>query len=148
MNKYNLAVVMSCAAWLSACATLPSGETTEPAAEPLAAHSDNTAVVALLDTVRQDTAAGKFDSAAATLERALRIEPRNASLWHQLARARLSQGQSGQAIQLANKSNTLAADDNQLRAENWLLIGQARTQRGDYAGAEAAYAQAEKLRGR
>lgn len=129
---------------LSGCATVapPTPEEESPG------RSDNTAVVALLENARQDTAAGKLDSAAATLERALRIEPRNASLWHQLARVRLNQGQSGQAIQLANKSTTLAVDNNALRAANWRLIGQARAERGDHAGAEAAFAKAEELDGR
>lgn len=128
---------------LSSCATVAP-----PIPEESPGRSDNTAVVALLENARQDTAAGKLDSAAATLERALRIEPRNASLWHQLARVRLNQGQSGQAIQLANKSTALAVDDNALRAANWRLIGQARAERGDHAGAEAAFAKAEELDGR
>lgn len=127
---------------LPACTTL----TPSPAPdEPLPARSDNTAVVALLETARQDTAAGRLESAAATLERALRIEPRNASLWSQLARVRLQQGQPGQTIQLATKSNALAAGDNRLRAENWRLIGEARASRGDHAGAEAAFAKAEEF---
>lgn len=129
---------------LPACATLsPPG----PDA-PAPAQSENTAVVALLESARADTTAGRLDSAAATLERALRIEPRNASLWHQLARVRLNQGQSGQAIQLATKSSALASDNNSLRAANWRLIGQARAERGDHAGAEAAFAKAEELDGR
>lgn len=129
---------------LPACVTLspPAPEDSPPA------RSDNTAVVALLESARQDTNAGKLESAAATLERALRIEPRNASLWHQLARVRLNQGQSGQAIQLAGKSTSLATDNNALRAANWRLIGQARAERGDHAGAEAAFAKAEELDGR
>lgn len=127
---------------LSACATLTSPSAPD---EPLPARSDNTAVVALLETARQDTAAGRLESAAATLERALRIEPRNASLWNQLARVRLQQGQPGQTIQLATKSNALAIDNNRLRAENWRLIGEARASRGDHAGAEAAFAKAEEF---
>lgn len=127
---------------LSACATLLPPSSPD---EPLPARSDNTAVVALLETARQDTAAGRLESAAATLERALRIEPRNASLWNQLARVRLQQGQPGQTIQLATKSNALAADNNRLRAENWRLIGEARASRGDHAGAESAFAKAEEF---
>ena len=126
---------------LPACTTLTPSSAPD---EPLPARSDNTAVVALLETARQDTAAGRLESAAATLERALRIEPRNASLWNQLARVRLQQGQPGQTIQLATKSNTLASDDNRLRAENWRLIGEARASRGDHAGAEAAFAKADE----
>lgn len=137
MKLYRLAPLIL----LSACAVLPPSTPDEP----LPPRSDNTAVVALLETARQDTAAGRLESAAATLERALRIEPRNASLWNQLARVRLQQGQPGQTIQLATKSNSLATDNNRLRADNWRLIGEARASRGDHAGAEAAFAKAEEL---
>jgi hypothetical protein len=47
----------------------------------------------LLDTAEQRASAGHLDSAAATLERALRLEPQNPLLWHRLARLRLQQGQ-------------------------------------------------------
>lgn len=128
---------------IAGCATLPDFRPDTDAEPPPA--SDNSAVVALLDSAHRDAATGRLDSAAASLERALRIEPRNASLWHELARVRLEQNQATQAIQLATKSNTLAGDNIRLRAENWRVIGQARAQTGDHRGAEAAFAKAEEL---
>lgn len=133
-------------ATLAGCATLPDFRTDTDSELPPA--SDNSAVVALLDTAHRDAAAGRLDSAAAGLERALRIEPRNATLWHELARVRLEQNQGTQAVQLATKSNTLAGDNNRLRAENWRVIGQARAQSGDHRGAEAAFAKAEEMEGK
>ena len=93
--------------------------------------SDNNAVIALADTGRADAASGKLDAAAASFERALRIEPRNPALWHELAKLRLQQGQYQQAEGLAARSNGWAGDNKTLRAENWRIIGQARLKRGD-----------------
>ena len=82
-----------------------------------------------MDSARADTAAGRLPNAAATLERALRIEPRNARLWHELAQVRLRQRDYAQAESLAARSNTLAGSDADLRAANQRLIDDARARR-------------------
>ena len=64
--------------------------------------------------------------AAASLERALRIEPRNPRLWHELAVIRLRQADYGQAESLAARSNTYAGADAELRAANQKVISDAR----------------------
>jgi predicted Zn-dependent protease len=87
-----------------------------------------------------------MEAAGASLERALRIEPRNPVLWQELARVRLDQGQYRQAENLAAKSNALAGDDKRLRPENWRIIGQARGLLGDVQGAQAAFERAERER--
>jgi tetratricopeptide (TPR) repeat protein len=107
--------------------------------------SDNSAVVALSEAARNDAAGGKLDAAVASLERALRIEPRNPALWQALAKLRLDQGQYQLAEGLAARANGWAGDDKALRAENWRIIGQARLKRGDYAGAQAAFDKAAEL---
>jgi Tfp pilus assembly protein PilF len=99
---------------------------------------ENIAVAGLMDSARADTAAGNLASAAASLERALRIEPRNPRLWHELARVRLKQGQYAQAESVAARSNSWAGEDKALRAENWRLIAESRRARGDDEGARAA----------
>lgn len=118
---------------IAGCAGLP---TREPESLPV---SDNNAVIALADAGRADAANGKLDAAAASFERALRIEPRNPALWHELAKLRLQQGQYQQAEGLAAKSNGWAGDNKTLRADNWRIIGQARLKRGDYPGAQSAF---------
>jgi tetratricopeptide (TPR) repeat protein len=105
----------------------------------------NPAVLALLDRADQQYAARDLDAAAGSLERALRIEPRNPRLWHRLASVRLDQGQLDQAIQLAAKSTSLAGYDRGLQARNWRLIASARHAKGDPDGARAAEARAEAL---
>jgi tetratricopeptide (TPR) repeat protein len=96
------------------------------------------AVAGLVETARADAASGNLAGAAASVERALRIEPRNPRLWHELARVRLKQGQYAQAENIAARSISLAGDDRALRAENWRLIAESRRARGDTEGAKAA----------
>ena len=108
--------------------------------------SQNAAVLALLDQAQAQRSAGQMEAAGASLERALRIEPRNPVLWQELARVRLDQGQYRQAENLAAKSNALAGDDKSLRPENWRIIGQARSLLGDVQGAKAAFERAERER--
>ena len=121
---------------LSACAAL------RPGAAPV---SENPAVLGLLEQARADAAENKLQSAAGTVERALRIEPRNPWLWQELARLHLAQGDHAQAESLAARSSTWAGNDRALRAANWRLIGAARAARGDAAGAQAAAARAAEL---
>ena len=82
-----------------------------------------------MDTARADVAANRLGSAAATLERALRIEPRNPRLWHELALVRLKQGDYAQAESTAQRSNAWAGADSDLRSANQRIIEEARTAR-------------------
>lgn len=109
----------------------------EPVPKPVI--SGNQAVIALLDRARFDTGAGQREAAGASLERALRIEPRNAWLWHELAQLRLAQGQYAQAISVAQKSISFAGRDRRLQALNWRVIGNARVAQGNPSGAEQAF---------
>jgi predicted Zn-dependent protease len=79
-----------------------------------------------MESARTEAASGKLVQAAASLERALRIEPRNPRLWHELARVRLRQGDAVQAANLAARSNSFAGSDAQLRAANQSIIEQSR----------------------
>ena len=110
-----------------------------PATPP---RQENIAIAGLMDSARSEAAAGNLAGAAASLERALRIEPRNPRLWHELARVRLKQGQHAQAESVAARSNSWAGEDKALRAENWRLIAETRRARGDTEGAQAALEQA------
>lgn len=115
---------------VAACATAPEpGPAPAPVEQPPApypAPRESVAVAGLMESARNDAAAGRLPSAAATLERALRIEPRNPRLWHELARVRLQQGDPAQAQNLAARSNSYAGNDSALRAENQRIIEEAR----------------------
>ena|SRR5437762_5558246 len=140
MNTRHVIYVFAALA-LCSCANFPGPSQTEP----LPIGSDNDAIVTLVQSAREDAAAGRLDTARDRLERALRIEPRNPLLWHELARVSLYQGQPDQAVQLANKSNSFVGKNTTLRASNWRLIGQARTQSGDQDGAESAFDRAAQI---
>jgi len=112
--------------------TLPSGEPPPPADVPPEAQQrrENVAIAGLMESARADSAAGRLANAAASLERALRIEPRNPRLWQELARVRLKQGEYAQAESLAARSNSWAGSDSALRAENQRLVQEAREAAG------------------
>ena len=141
------------AAFMAGCTTAPGpAPSSEPAPPPEpevsakpAAPSENVAVAGLMQSARSDAAAGRLPNAAATIERALRIEPRNPRLWQELARVRLKQGEYAQAESVAARSNSWAGSDNTLRVENWRLIAQAREARGDPKGAQAALETAARI---
>jgi cytochrome c-type biogenesis protein CcmH/NrfG len=110
---------------LAGCA----GTVSSPAEEerPVGVSGDSgRAVASLLAKVDTQQAGRHWERAAALLERALRIEPRNARLWHRLAQVRLQQGRYAQAASLARKSNALAGDDKLLRSENARILEQVR----------------------
>jgi len=106
------------------------------------------AVVALLDTAEQQANAGHLESAAASLERAIRIDPRNPVLWYHLATVRLAQNEPEQAEQLAIKSNSLATGSLLQQVRNWQLIARARRAGNNPTGAAAAEQQARELESR
>jgi hypothetical protein len=105
----------------------------------------NQAVAALLDSADKYVKSNQLDKAGAALERALRIEPRNAGIWHDLAQIRLHQSEYQQAESLASKSNNLAAGNRTLQARNWKVIASARKASGNVGGAEEAEARASQL---
>lgn len=123
----------------------PAAEAAIPPPMPKPVMSNNRAVIALLDRADMDFSGGKREAAGAALERALRIEPRNPWLWHQLAQVRLSQGQYAQAITLAKKSNSFSGKQHRLQADNWQLIGQSRIGQGNTSGAEEAFKRSNEL---
>ena len=122
-----MAMLAGCAAPSPAPVEQPKPEPTPPPVRP--ATRETTAVASLMDSARQEAASGRLVNAAATLERALRIEPRNPRLWSELARVRLQQGEWAQAEQTALRSNSFAGNDSGLRADNARIIEQARQQR-------------------
>jgi len=106
-----------------------------PSSGDQAGHS---AIADLRDKARIKADQGQLNQAAALLERALRIQPRDAWVWNQLADVRLRQQRYPQAESLARKSNSLAGQQYDLLARNWHLIATARRETGNSKGAEQA----------
>ncbi|MCL7422335.1 MAG: tetratricopeptide repeat protein [Methylobacter sp.] len=110
--------------------------------ENLALVSPSPAIGALVSAADRNSQAGNLESAAAALERAIRIEPRNAALFYKLAELRIKQSKPRLAEDLAKKSALLASKDTRLKRQSWLLIANARVMQKDYDGARAARAKA------
>ena len=96
----------------------------------ISSESTSQTVLALLNQAKLQEQTGNSERAAAVIERALRIEPNNAQLWHRLALLRLQQGKLALAESFAAKSSALARDDERLRRENNTIIEQARILQG------------------
>lgn len=151
-----LLLPLSLLAMLSACGTAPVGQTVvvpdqrtqapgpdksgpvdpdtveviayRPAPQPVYTRPEPAkAVQVLLRRAADQRAAGQLVAAAGSLERALRIEPRNPVLWNQLAHVRMEQQQYHLASGLAAKSNAFAATgDHALRQDNQAIIARAK----------------------
>ena len=142
--KFRILYAMVMVLTITACGTTPVTE--DPAivglnaqnteVEPLAlvettplmrapSYSSN-AVATIIVNARAAMEKGNYQVAAAQLERAVRIEPRNALLWHYLAQVRFNQGRYSLAANLASKSTLLARGDQALRSSNATLIKQAQ----------------------
>ncbi len=102
-------------------------------------------VEGLLEISNKQQSEGNLAGAVASIERALRIEPRNAYLWNRLAHLRLDQGQGSRAEELAAKSRSLAGADSKLKADNWRIIARVRRDSGDINGARRAEREARTL---
>jgi predicted Zn-dependent protease len=99
----------------------------------------------LVTASNKNSNAGDLDSAAVAIERAIRIEPRNATLFYKLALLRLKQSQPRLAEDLAKKSALLASTDTTLKKHCWLLIAHAKELQQDLAGANNARERAESF---
>lgn len=133
--------------------TIPLGYSAPPPADTEVVNAPpegdetpaNPAVVALLNDANLAMQNGRDDRAAASLERALSIEPQNAWLWHRLASTRLRQDELDQAAALAAKSNSYASPDRKLQAANWRIIAEVHRRLGEFDAAKSAEEQATRL---
>jgi len=120
----NYAKIIVLTIFLTACASSPQPVT--PMMDISSEQNTRRATSSLLAKVDIQEGEQNWERAAALLERALRIEPRSAQLWHRLAQVRLQQGQHQLAANLAQKSNALAGGNIQLREKNNRLLKQAQ----------------------
>jgi tetratricopeptide (TPR) repeat protein len=96
------------------------------------------ASTALVTQAHKQMAGGDFGLAAATIERAMRIEPDNPLLWIELGRVRYTSGDYSQADSMGHKALALATGDPQAQASAWRLIADSlRSRRRNEEAAEA-----------
>jgi Tfp pilus assembly protein PilF len=99
----------------------------------------------LVSQAHQQSAGGDSAQAAATLERALRIEPDNPLVWIELGRVRLAENNAAQADAMGRKALTLASGDTSAQSSAWRLIADSLRARGDNGGAADADRRAASL---
>lgn len=85
---------------------------------------------ALVQQAHTQAHAGAFVPAAASIERALRIDPRNPLLWIELGQIRLSENNPAQADSTARRALSLATGDHQAEASAWRLLAESLRVRG------------------
>jgi tetratricopeptide (TPR) repeat protein len=125
---------------------LPAPPPTErPAAPPPRQFRLGPAAGALVAQAHRQAGGGDYGQAAATLERALRIEPDNPLVWIELGRVRMGESNFDQAESLGRKSLTLATGDPAAQAAAWRLIGDASRARDHNTEAAEAYRRADGL---
>ena len=104
----------------------PAGSVEPPSPPPRTAPPASAAAQTLLTQSRVHQAAGNYGQAAASIERALRIDPRQPVLWLELGNIRLKEGDFTQAEGMGRKALSLSAGDAALTAKSEQLIATAR----------------------
>lgn len=103
------------------------------------------ASASLVSQAHAQSGGGDYPQAAATLERAQRIEPDNPLLWIELGRVRLSENNPAQADGMGRKALSLATGDPSAQALAWRLIADALRARGRNGEAAEADAKAQAM---
>ena len=166
MRFHSLFSLLATASLLSACslfhssqpdsgpATRPGPSTTPPTAQPQPGVPSPTnpepprpppkqfklgpATAALVAQAHKQATSGNYEPAAATIKRALRIEPENPLLWTELGQIRLSEGNAAQADGMGHKALALATGDVTAQSSAWRLIADSlRARQRNQEAAEA-----------
>lgn len=124
----------------------PGGQNNTGAGPGQTGQASSPAIAALMGEAERDELNGNRENAAAALERAIRIAPKNARLWNRLAALKMRQGQWQQALNLARKSNSLAPGNYDLQLENWQLILAVKQKVNDIQGIRDAQKTIDRLR--
>ena len=88
------------------------------------------AASALVAQAHKQSGGGDYGQAAATVERALRIEADNPLLWIELGRVRLGENNGAQADAMARKALALGTGDPRVEASAWHLVADSLRARG------------------
>ena len=118
--------------------TAPGQPPPAPSRAPPKQYRLGPASSALVAQAHKQMGGGDFGLAAATVERAMRIEPDNPLLWIELDRIRYTAGDYSQADSMGHKALALATGDMQAQASAWRLIADSlRSRRRNEEAAEA-----------
>ena len=88
---------------------------------------------------------GDLPGATVSLERALRIEPRNPLLWIEMGRLRMDQRNYPQAEAMGRKALSMSIGDGRTQSSAWALIADALRARGRNPEAQEALERSREL---
>ena len=125
----------------------------QPPAEPVPQRPTRTFTLsppsrALVTQAEEQAQNGDVTAAAATIERALRIEPSNPLLWIELGKLRMREASYAQAESVGRKAVSLATGDARAESSAWSLVAESFRARGRNADAREAEERAAQLRPR
>ncbi len=113
-------------------------KTVASAQEPAAPKAEGeTAVSALLKKASGSLGKGDLDGAAAYLENAQRLDPKNSKILYDIANIRYHQGRYKEAESMASRA-VQTGGSNAMLKKSWSLISNARNKLGDSQGAVQA----------
>lgn len=101
---------------------------------------------ALVGQAQSQLASKNYAVAAASIERALRIEPDNPLLWIELGKVRQAEGNYQQAENMGRKAASMAVNAPRTRSAAWTLVAESLRARGKNAQAREAQERAELAR--
>lgn len=101
---------------------------------------------ALVSQAQSQVAAKNYPVAAASIERALRIEPDNPLLWIELGKIRQAEGNYSQAENMGRKAVSMAVNAPRAQASAWSLVAESLRARGKNAEAREAQQRAGTAR--
>jgi hypothetical protein len=135
----------------------PPGSTTEPVIEApapaqlprerpkVAPATLSPASKALVSQAQAQRKRGDLPGATVSLERALRIEPRNPLLWVEMGRLRMDQRNYPQAEAMGRKALSMAIGDSRTQSQAWQLVADALRARGRNVEAQEALERSQGL---
>jgi Flp pilus assembly protein TadD len=135
----------------------PPGSSTEPVIEApapaqlprerpkVAPATLSPASTALVSQAQAQRKRGDLPGATVSLERALRIEPRNPLLWVEMGRLRMDQRNYPQAEAMGRKALSMAIGDSRTQSQAWQLVADALRARGRNMEAQEALEKSQEL---
>jgi tetratricopeptide (TPR) repeat protein len=163
LGWHKLATVLTVIGSLTACATAPSqppvvdqSQSAPIQREPVVTGKNDkseppiqstAATASLLAAAASERANKNFDNAITYLERAVRIDPRNSTLWVELSNAHLANNDLNAANQHVRKAIALAGSDPVLLRQAWLQLADIREAEGNMSEARAIRRRYEAIRG-
>ena len=100
---------------------------------------------ALVGQAQTQRRKGDLPGATVSLERALRIEPRNPLLWIEMGRLRMDQRNYPQADAMGRRALSMAVGDPKTQSAAWLLIADSLRARGRNPEAQQALEKSHEL---